>query len=260
LDDTSNGTQIEMNLTNKVAIVTGGSRGIGRATAECLARAGAKVVVNFLIGKTEADRTVETIEKSGGVALAVQADVGVMPDIERLFTETIERFGCLDILVANAGYSSFAPLAEFTEAEFDKTYAINTKGTFFCLQQAAKHIADDGRIICVSTIGTLLNMPGGACYFGSKAAVEQYCRVLAKELAPRRITVNAISPGFTDTDMLAATGGTDPIAAGQIKDMTPLGRFGRPDEIANAICFLASPEGGWVNRQNLAVDGGIVSR
>ena len=184
-------------LTGKVAIVTGASRGIGRATAERLAKDGASVVVNYATSAGEANAVVEAIEAQGGKGLAIQADVARLGDIRRLFRETVARLDRLDILVANAGYSCFKPMEQITEEEFDRTYRLNAKGTYFCLQEALRHMVDGGRIVCVSTIGTVLNLPGGTCYFGSKAAVEQFCRTLAKEVAPRGITVNVVSPGFS---------------------------------------------------------------
>ncbi len=248
-------------LGGDVSIVTGASRGIGRAIAERLARDGGAVVVNYRSHRTEAEEVVAGITDCGGTATAIQADIASLNDVRRLMSDTVARFGRLDILIANAGYSDFKPLTETTEDDFDQTFAVNAKGTFFCLQHALKHLADGGRIVCVSTIGTTLNLPGGACYFGSKAAVEQYCRVLAKEVAPRGIRVNTVSPGFTETEMLNATlggGGSD--ASGPLIDLTPLGRLGRVDDIAGAVAFLVGPDAGWVTRQNLPVDGGIISR
>lgn len=245
-------------LAAKVAVVTGASRGIGRATAERLARDGALVVVNYAKSDREAQVVVDAITASGGKALAVQADVGRLDDIRRLFRETVERLGRLDILVANAGYSVFKPLADITEEDFDQTYALNAKGTFFCLQEALRYMADGGKIVCISTIGTELNPPGGSCYFGSKAAVEQFCRVLAKEVASRGITVNVVSPGFTETQMLRAS--MEPDALRELVALTPLARLGQPDDIAEAIAFLVSPGARWITRQNIAVDGGIISR
>ncbi len=245
-------------LKGKVAVVTGASRGIGRATAERLARDGASVVVNYATSAEEANAVVEGLEAQGGRALAVQADMAKLEDIRWLFRETIGHLDRLDIFVANAGYSCFKPLADITEEDFDRTYALNAKGTYFCLQEALRHMTDGGRIVCVSTIGTVLNMPGGTCYFGSKAAVEQFCRTLAKEVAPRGITVNAVSPGFTETTMLLAN--MDQDSRREVIEMTPLQRLGQPEEIAEVIGFLVSEQGRWVNRQNIATDGGIIGR
>jgi 3-oxoacyl-[acyl-carrier protein] reductase len=248
-------------LTGKVAIVTGASRGIGRATAERLAKDGASVVVNYATSAEEANGVVEGIEAQGGKALAVQADIAKLEDIRRLFRETFGRLDRLDIFVANAGYSCFKPMEAITEEDFDRTYSLNAKGTYFCLQEALRHMVDGGRIVCVSTIGTVLNLPGGSCYFGSKSAVEQFCRVLAKEVAQRNITVNVVSPGFTETKMMSDIFETmDPDVPRQLIEMTPLRRFGQPEEIAEVIAFLVSERGRWITRQNIAADGGIISR
>lgn len=248
-------------LTGKVAIITGASRGIGRATAERLAENGASVVVNYATSAKEANGVVEAIEGRGGKALAIQADLAKLKDIRRLFRETVGRLDRLDIFVANAGYSCFKLMAETTEEDFDRTYGLNAKGTYFCLQEALRHMVDGGRIVCVSTIGTVLNLPGGSCYFGSKGAVEQFCRVLAKEVAQRNITVNVVSPGFTETKMMSDIFETmGPNVPRELIDMTPLRRFGQPEEIAEVIAFLVSERGRWVTRQNIAADGGIISR
>lgn len=170
----------------------------------------------------------------------------------------MENLRRVDILVANAGYSCFKPLIELTEEDFDRTFAVNTKGTFFCLKEALSHMADGGRIVCLSTIGTVLNVLGGTCYFASKAAVEQFCQTLAKEVASRGITVNVVSPGFTATQMLFSAMNAD--ARSDLIEATPLHRLGQPDDIAEVIAFLVSDKGRWVTRQNIAVDGGIISR
>jgi 3-oxoacyl-[acyl-carrier protein] reductase len=245
-------------LRGKVAIVTGASRGIGRATGERLARDGASVVVNYAVSADEARAVLRAIEGDGGTAIAVQADIAKLEEIASLFRETVARLGRLDILVANAGYACFKPLAEITEEDFDRTYALNAKGTYFCLKEALRHMANGGRIVCVSTIGTILNLSGGTCYLGSKAAVEQFCRTLAKEIAPRRITVNVVSPGFTETAMLLEN--LDAEAHRNLIDTTPLHRLGQPEEIAEVIAFLVSEPARWITRQNIAADGGIISR
>ena len=247
-------------LAGKVAIVTGSSRGIGRETAKRLARDGASVVANYVNKVGDARTVVRAIEDEGGTAVSIQADISSLDDIRRLYRETISHFGSLDILVANAGYCAFSPVAETSEAEFDRIYSTNVKGTFFCMQQALAHMSDGGRVICISTIGTVLNLPGGAAYFGSKAAIEQFCRIMAKEVAPRGITVNVISPGFIDTEMLQTSLADDPTTTAEVLNMTPLQRFGLPKDIADTVAFLASPDANWITRQNLPVDGGIISR
>lgn len=244
-------------LDKKVAVVTGASRGIGRSTAERLAREGARVVINYRESQSEADKAVAGIRADGGEAIAARADVSRPLEVRTLFESAVEHFGALDILVANAGVCAFRPLEETSEEQFDRTYAVNTKGVFFCIQEALRHMRDGGRIVCVSTIGTRLNLPGGACYFGSKAAIEQFCRVVAREVAERGITVNAVSPGFVDTQML--TESLDAEAEREMIRMTPLGRLGRPEDVAAVIAFLLEERAHWVTRQNIAVDGGIVS-
>jgi 3-oxoacyl-[acyl-carrier protein] reductase len=248
-------------LEGKVAVVTGASRGIGRATAERLARDGASVVVNYAKSAGEAREVVEAITARGGMARAVAADVARCDEVTRLFHETVEAFGGLDILVANAGHALFRPFVEITEEEFTRTHAVNVMGTFFCLQEALRHMRNAGRIVCVSTIGTQLNVPGGSAYFATKAAVEQLCRTLAKEVAPRGITVNVVSPGFVETRMLRdAFAEMSPSARDQVVEMTPLARLGRPEDVAGAIAFLVGAGAEWITRQNIAVDGGIISR
>lgn len=152
-------------LKGKVAVVTGASRGIGRATAERLARDGVSVVINYAISAEEAKAVAVGIQTRGGQALAVQADIAKVEDIRQLFQETMDRLGRLDILVANAGYACFKPMTDITEEDFDRTYALNAKGTYFCLQEALRHMSDGGRVVCISTIGTVLNMPGGTVLF-----------------------------------------------------------------------------------------------
>lgn len=245
-------------LNGRVAVVTGGSSGIGRATVLRLAREGASVVINYSSNESRAAAVVEAIETAGGKAVAIQADISNIADVQRLFRETIRHFGRLDILVANAGYAVFKPMLELSEEDFDRMFAVNAKGTFLCLQEALRHLGEGGKIVCISTIGTMLNGPGGSGYFGSKAAVEQFCRTLAKEIAPRGITVNVVSPGFTDTPMLVST--MSPALHRELIEMTPLHRLGQADEIAEVISFLVSDNARWVNRQNIAVDGGIISR
>ena len=189
-------------VSGRVAIVTGASRGIGQAAAERFADHGCIVVVNYANSAEEAEAVVAAIMDKGGTATAIQADMAKVADIERLFAQTIDRFGKIDVLVANAGNCTFKPLARTTEEDFERMFSVNAKGVFFCLREAERHMEDGGRIICVSTIGTVMNMPGGSCYFGTKGAVEQFCRVFAREVARRNITVNLVSPGFIEIEML----------------------------------------------------------
>lgn len=241
-------------LTGKVAIVTGASRGIGRAIAERLASDGASVVINYARSADEAQEVVKAIEEKGGLAVAVQANLSQIADIRRLFQETSDRFGKLDILVNNAGVASYKPIAEATEEDFDKTFALNAKGTFFCLQEAARRMANDGRIVNISTGGTAMGSPGGSFYTGSKAAVEQFSKALSKEIGDRGITVNVVSPGFTDTEMLA----NNPQFKEMGAKMSPLGRLGQPQDIADVVAFLVSSQGRWITGQNIEAGGGVV--
>ncbi len=242
-------------LTEKVAIVTGASRGIGRAIAERLARAGASVVINYIKSADRAKEVVTAVEAKGGQALAVQADMSKVADVRRLFKQALDRFGRLDILVNNAGVFWTKPLVEVTEEEYDALFALNAKGPFFALQEAARVIRDGGRIVNISTDGTRLGFPGTAAYLGTKGALEQFTKVLAKELGGRGITVNTVSPGFTDTEMMAATEARFREVGA---NMSPLGRLGKAEDIAEVVAFVVSDEGGWLTGQNLHAGGGVV--
>ena len=242
-------------LAGKVAIVTGASRGIGRAIALRLSQEGASVVVNYKRGAEQAKDVVSAIEAAGGKALAVQADVSKTAEIRDLFDRTQETYSQIDILVNNAGVTLTKPIAEVTEAEFDNLFAINVKGTFFACQEAAKRMAEGGRIVNFSSSTTAIMMPAYGVYVATKGAVEQLTRSLAKELGDRQITVNVISPGPTDTELFTVGKTAEQIQ--RFTQMAALGRLGKVEDIADVTAFLCSEQARWITGQNIRVNGGI---
>ena len=242
-------------LAGKVAIVTGASRGIGRAIALRLSQEGASVVVNYARGAEQAKDVVSAIEAAGGKALAVQADVSKTAEIRDLFDRTQETYSQIDILVNNAGVVLYKPVAEVTEAEFDNLFAINVKGTFFACQEAAKRMAEGGRIVNFSSSTTAMLLPTYGAYVATKGAVEQLTRSLAKELGDRQITVNVISPGPTDTELFTVGKTAEQIQ--RFTQMTALGRLGKVEDIAEVTAFVCSEQARWITGQNIRVNGGI---
>jgi 3-oxoacyl-[acyl-carrier protein] reductase len=241
-------------LTGKVAIVTGSSRGIGRAIAERFGKEGASVVVNYVQNADKAMEVVSAIKTTGAQALPVQADMSKVADIRRLFQEAIDHFGRLDILVNNAGVFQPKVLSEVSEEEFDAAFAVNAKGTFFALQEAARWIEKGGRIINISSSATAMILQGLALYVGSKAAGEQFAKTLAKELGGRGITVNSVSPGYTETDMLP----NDVAWREKGAQGSAFGRLGQPSDIADVVVFLVSEQARWLTGQNIQAGGGLV--
>ncbi len=246
---------MKMTLDGKVALVTGASRGIGRAIAERLSHEGAAVVINYVRNADDALKLVGQIEASGGRALAVQADVGQVSEIVRLFDAALAHFGKLDILVNNAGIMFNKPVSTVTEAEFDHIFAVNVKGTFFACQQAATRLVEGGRIINFSSTTTVMMLPTYGSYVATKGAVEQLTRSLAKELGPRRITVNVVSPGPTDTELFKI--GKTEEQRQSLAQASAFGRLGQPSEIAEVVAFLASDAANWMTGQNVRVNGGV---
>lgn len=246
-------------LQYKVAIVTGASKGIGAAIARQLAVEGAAVVVNYASSKKDADRVVADIKAGGGRAVAVQANVAKHEDIRRLFADTKTAFGRVDILVNNAGVYEFSPLEAITEEHFRKQFDVNVLGVLLASQAAAQHFdGAGGAIINISSAATSLTPPSTAVYTATKAAVEAITRTLAKELGPRNIRVNAITPGGVETEGVHAAGVIGSDFAKQLEAQTPLGaRIGQPQEIAPAAVFLASADAAWITGETLRVAGGL---
>jgi 3-oxoacyl-[acyl-carrier protein] reductase len=239
----------------KVAIVTGASRGIGAAVVQRLAEDGFAVVVNYASSSAEADAVVAQLQQRGHQAVAVQADVSKAEDVRRLFENTEQILGKVDVLVNNAGVMKVLPLAQTTDQVFEQTFAVNVQGTFNTLREAAARLNNGGRIINFSSTTVALNLPGYAVYSGTKAAVESITKVFAKELRGRNITVNAVAPGPIATELFFSGKTEEQIQ--QFAEMPPLERLGQPDDIAGVISFLAGPDASWVNGQILRVNGGV---
>ncbi|MEH2255291.1 glucose 1-dehydrogenase [Nostoc sp.] len=243
-------------LTGKVIIVTGASRGIGQAIATRLGKEGALVVVNYASSEEGATATVAAIKSAAGSAIALQADVSNAEDVQRLFEQTISEFGRVDALINNAGWKSEdAPIAKTTDSDFDKMLAVNVRSTFLCSREAEKYLQPGGRIINFTSIVTRLNRPNAAVYAAAKAAIEKFTYIHAKELAGRQITVNAIAPGATDTATMRQGKTQDDIQS--IIDKTPMKRLGNPEDIADTVVFLLSQQGGWINGQTIHCNGGL---
>jgi 3-oxoacyl-[acyl-carrier protein] reductase len=244
-------------LHEKVALVTGGARGIGRAISLALAAAGATVVVNYRGNQAAADDVVQTIVGQGGRAIAVQADVGTAEDVERLFKSVADSYGRLDILVNNAGITRDGLLLRMKEADFDAVLDTNLRGAFLCTKAALRPMtkARAGRIINITSVVGLMGNAGQANYSAAKAGLIGFTKAVAREMASRAITVNALAPGYIDTEMTAGLG--EQVRAAILENI-PLGRLGTPEDIAGVVCFLASDAAGYITGQTITVDGGMV--
>jgi 3-oxoacyl-[acyl-carrier protein] reductase len=244
-------------LSGKIAIVTGGSRGIGAAIAMRLAADGAAVAVNYATHESEANNVVQDIVQAGGKGVAIRADVSKFEDVHGLFEKVNERFDGLDMLINNAGTTDIRPMpiADATEEIYDSTFAVNTKGTFLCLREAAKHMRSGGRIVNLSSTGVLDAHSGYAIYSAAKSAVEVFTRALCKELNGRNITVNCVAPGATATEQWLK--GKSEELLQTIANLSPLKRLGTPEDIAAVVAFLVSPQGEWVNGQVIRLNGGF---
>ncbi|MGA3238904.1 MAG: glucose 1-dehydrogenase [Bryobacteraceae bacterium] len=245
-------------LNNRVAVVTGASKGIGAGIAKGLAAEGASVVVNYSSSKEGADRVVAEIVEKGGRAVAVQGDVSKISDVQRLFAETRKAFGRLDVLVNNAGVYQFAALGEITEEQFHRQFNTNVLGLILATQEAAKQFgAEGGSIINIGSTASRLTPPTTAVYTATKGAVDAVTHVLAKELGPKKIRVNSINPGMVETEGTHAKGFIGSDFQKQLEAQTPLGGIAQPEDIAPIAVFLASQESGWLTGETILASGGL---
>lgn len=245
-------------LANKVAVVTGASKGIGADIAKSLAAEGASVVVNYASSKEGADKVVAAITAKGGKAIAVQGDVSKQADITRLFAETKKAFGRVDVLVNNAGVYAFAPLDQITEELFHNQFNLNVLGLLLTTKEAAKYFdGDGGSVINISSAVTTIYPPGSSTYTATKASVDAITVILSKELGPKKIRVNAINPGMIETEGVHAAGFIGSDFEKGIAAQTPLGRIGQTDDISPAAIFLASSDSKYMTGQTLNISGGI---
>jgi 3-oxoacyl-[acyl-carrier protein] reductase len=245
-------------LKNKVAVVTGASKGIGAGIAKSLAAEGAAVVVNYASSKEDAERVVAEIQGKGGRAVAIQGDVSKASDVQRIFAETKKAFGTLDVLVNNAGVYEFAALGEITEQQFHRMFNTNVLGLLLAIQEAVKLFgAEGGSIINIGSTSSSVTPPSTAVYTATKGAVDAITHVLAKELGPKKIRVNSINPGMVETEGTHAIGMLGSDFQKQFEAQTPLGRIGQPEDIGPIAVFLASADSGWLTGETLLASGGL---
>ena len=248
------------NLKNKVALITGSARGLGKAIAERYAALGADIVINYSRDKASADEVLSNVLAMGVKAIAIKADVSKVADLEYLFNEAKKAFGKIDIVVANAGIEMVeVPVTEFTEEQFDKVFSINTKGTYFTLQQAAKHVENNGRIIYIASSTTSFPVPGMAVYGGSKTTPRYLVDILSKEIGHKGITVNSIIPFAVDHSGIFAEANSYPELRKQLLDSCPMQRLAEVEDVANVAEFFASDLSSFVNGQHLLVNGGATN-
>lgn len=247
-------------LKNKTAIITGSARGLGKAIAERYAALGANIVINYSRDKASADEVLSNVLAMGVKAIAIKADVSKVADLEYLFGEAKKEFGKIDIVVANAGIEMVeVPVTEFTEEQFDKVFSINTKGTYFTLQQAAKHVENNGRIIYIASSTTSFPVPGMAVYGGSKTTPRYLVDILSKEIGHKGITVNSIIPFAVDHSGIFAEADSYPELRKQLLDSCPMQRLAEVEDVANVAEFFASDLSSFVNGQHLLVNGGATN-
>ncbi|MFD1604487.1 SDR family NAD(P)-dependent oxidoreductase [Flavobacterium artemisiae] len=244
-------------LKNKVAIVTGASKGIGASIAQHFALEGAKVVVNYASDKTGAEKVLKSIQDNGGTAILVQGDVSKASEVAALFEETKKAFGTLDILVNNAGIYQYAPIEELSEESFHQQFNINVLGSLLTIQAALQLFRNGGNIINVSSEASKTPLPTGSVYSATKAALDAITISLSKEFSGRNIRINSILPGVVETEGSRSAGFIGSAAETKFVATTPLGRTGQPEDIAKAAVFLASEDSGWINGEKISVSGGI---
>ncbi|WP_276483066.1 SDR family NAD(P)-dependent oxidoreductase [Paraflavitalea pollutisoli] len=245
-------------LTNKVAIVTGASKGIGASIAQHFAAAGAKVVVNYASSATGAEKIVKSINDNGGTAIAIQGDVSKEADVERLFAETAKAFGGLDILVNNAGIYQHAPIEQVSAESFHQQFSVNVLGSLFAIQASLKLFGDKGgSIINISSEAGKMPMAAGSVYSATKAALDAVTIALSKEFSGRKIRINSILPGIVETEGTHAAGFIGSETEAKLIATTPLGRSGQPADIAKVAVFLASEDAGWITGEKISVSGGV---
>ena len=244
-------------LKGKVAVVTGASKGIGAAVAKALAAEGASVVVNYASSKQGADAVVAEIGRAGGKAVAVKGDVSKAVEAKAIVDAAVEHFGRLDVLVNNSGVYEFKPLEDITEEHFRQEFDINVLGLLLTTQAAAKHLGEGGSIVNIGSLVTRISPPASAVYTGTKGAVDAITGVLARELGPRRIRVNTVSPGMVETEGTHAAGFIGSEFAANAAAQTPLGRIGQPQDIASIVTFLASDDSHWLTGEQLYASGGM---
>jgi 3-oxoacyl-[acyl-carrier protein] reductase len=245
-------------LKGKVAVVTGASKGIGAGIAKGLGAEGASVVVNYSSDRAGADRVVSEIKAMGGAALAVQGDVSKSADVERIFAEAKKVYGKIDVLVNNAGIYQFDPIEAVTEAEFHREFNTNVLGPILAIRESVKHFGEGGgSVINVSSVVSEKGFPGATVYAATKSALDSVTRVLATELAPRKIRVNTIAPGGVDTEGTRSSGLLGGEFEKQMVSQTPLGRLGQPDDIARVAVFLASEDSLWLTGERITASGGF---
>jgi len=245
-------------LSGKVAVVTGASKGIGAGIAKGLGAAGAAVVVNYASDEAGARRVVDQITREGGKAIAVQGNVAKADDVRRLFAETTKAFGTLDVLVNNAGVFQFDPLEAVTEAEFHREFDINVLGTILATQEAVKHFGPaGGSVINLGSVAGRSPVANSVVYSATKSAIDSITRVLGAELGPRQIRVNSLNPGYTETEGAERAGFVGSEGANDLVAHTPLGRAGRPEDIARVAVFLASDASAWMTGEAVFASGGL---